>query len=136
MTDHLIAELDRKGLRNFGLGFGAVVAALFGLLLPWLFSTGLPLWPWYLGACMALWSVAAPMTLRPFYRAWMKFGLLLHRVTTPVVLGVVFYGVITPTGLIARLFRSDPLQRDCKEARDSFRVASCPRPRDHMENPF
>ncbi len=136
MADHVIEELDRKGLRNFGVTFGAVIAVLFGLFLPWLFDIGFPLWPWLAGLVFALWGVAAPLTLRPFYRSWMTFGLLLSRITTPLVLGIVYYLVITPTGLVARLFRDDPLQRDSKDSRDSFRTESSPRPPDHMENPF
>lgn len=136
MTNHTIEELDRKGLRKFALTFGAMVVALFGLFFPWVLRSDFPLWPWFLWLLLAAWGVAAPMTLRPFYRAWMKFGLLLSRITTPLVLGIVYYVVITPTGLIARLFRSDPLQRNCKQACDTFRVESPEKPHEHMENPF
>ena len=136
MTNHEIEELDQKGLRNFALTFGAIIAVLFGLLFPWVFTSGFPLWPWLLCLFLAAWGVAAPMTLRPFYFAWMKFGLLLSKITTPLVLGIIYYGVITPTGLIAGLFRKDPLQRNCQQAAETFRVESAQRPREHMENPF
>lgn len=136
MQNVVIETLDRKGLRNFGLTFGAVVVFLFGLVLPWILSTGFPRWPWYLWLALAVWSVTAPMSLQPFYRGWMKFGLLMSRVTTPLIMAIVYYGVIAPTGLIARLFRDDPLQRNCREDRESFRIESTERPREHMENPF
>jgi len=136
MTEHAIEELDRKGLRNFALTFGAMVVALFGLLLPWLLGFAFPVWPWYLWLILAVWGVAAPMTLRPFYRGWMRFGLVMGKITTPLILGIVYYVVITPTGLIAGLFRSDPLKRDCKEAGETFRVESTSKPSQHMENPF
>lgn len=42
---HEIPELDRKGLRQFGLVTGGIVAGLFGLLFPWLLERALPLWP-------------------------------------------------------------------------------------------
>ena len=136
MNNHAIEELDRKGLRNFALTFGAIVVSLFGLFFPWILTSSFPLWPWLLWLFLAAWSVAAPMTLRPFYRAWMKLGLLLSKITTPLVLGIIYYVVITPTGLIAGLFRSDPLQRNCKQASDTFRVESTKKPREHMEKPF
>ena len=136
MNNPPIEELDRRGYRNFGLTFGAIVAILFGLFFPWLLEGRFPLWPWLLLTALGLWGAVAPMTLRPFYRAWMKFGLLLSKVTTPLVLGIVYYGVITPTGLVARLFRSDPLQRDCEQECSSYRVESPQKPHDHMENPF
>ena len=133
---HDIAELDEKGLRNFALAFGGMLAALFGLLFPWLLALSVPLWPWLLWLVLAVWGVAAPKTLRPFYRAWMKFGLLLSRITTPLVLGIFYYAVLTPTGLIAKLFRGDPLQRDCAEPCDTFRVESSEKPPSHMEKPY
>ena len=136
MTNHAIAELDQKGLRNFALTFGAMFVALFGLFFPWIMTSSFPLWPWFLWLFMAVWGVTAAKTLRPFYRAWMKFGLLMSKVTTPLILGIIYYVVITPTAVIARVFRSDQLHRDCKQPCDTFRVESAKKPRDHMENPF
>lgn len=136
MTNHVIEELDQKGLRNFALTFGAVVVVLFGLFFPWVLTSNFPLWPWSLWLFLAVWGFSAPLTVRPFYRAWMKLGLLLSKITTPLFLGIVYYIVITPTGLIARLFRSDPLQRNCTPASDTFRVESSEKSHKHMENPF
>ena len=136
MTDHTIEELDAKGLRSFALTFGAMVVALFGLFFPWVLEGRYPLWPWAVWSALALWGFAAPLTLRPFYRAWMKFGLMMGKITTPLILGIIYYLVITPTGVIASLFRSDPMQRDCQQATDSFRIASVEKPHDHMKNPF
>ena len=50
-----IPELDRAGLRQFGLLMGGFVALVFGLLLPWLFERTLPLWPW--PHCCGVWCV-------------------------------------------------------------------------------
>ncbi|MEH6585160.1 MAG: SxtJ family membrane protein [Halioglobus sp.] len=136
MANHLIEELDQKGYRNFALSFGAIVATLFGVIFPWILAASFPVWPWLLWSILAFWGLLAPMTLRLFYRAWMKFGLLLSKVTTPLVLGIVYYAVITPTGLIASLFRSDPLQRDCKLDCDTYRVKSPQKSHEHMKNPF
>ena len=56
-TVHVIPELDRKGLRDFGLSTGGIVAALFGIFFPWLLERPWPLWPWIvlglLGGCSA-----------------------------------------------------------------------------------
>ncbi|MCX2972001.1 sxtJ [Halieaceae bacterium IMCC8485] len=136
MNNSPIEELDRRGYRNFALTFGTILVILFGLFFPWLLALRFPVWPWLFLLGLGLWGALVPMTLRPFYRIWMKFGLLLSKVTTPLILGVVYYGVITPTGLIARLFRSDPLNRNCEQECSSYRVESQPKPNDHMENPF
>ncbi|KAA6184049.1 sxtJ [Thiohalocapsa marina] len=133
---HVIPELDRKGLRQFALTTGAIVAGLFGLLLPWLFDFGFPLWPWPLAAVLVLWGLLAPNSLRPVYRGWMRIGLLLSRVTTPLILGLVFFLVFVPAGLVMRLTRYDPMRRRPAPQRDSYREPSRPYTPDSMENPY
>ena len=65
----LIPELDRKGYRDFGVTTGAIVAGLFGLFFPWVFGRAFPAeypwWPWALFAVLAVWGLAAPMSLKP-----------------------------------------------------------------------
>ncbi len=71
---HPIPELDRKGLREFGLTTGAIIAALFGALFPWLLERAFPLWPWIILLVLGGWALVAPASLRPVYRLWMRFG--------------------------------------------------------------
>jgi len=52
----------------------------------------------------------APASLRPLNFVWLKFGLLLHRIVNPVIMGVLFYGVFTPFGFVMRLFGADLLR--------------------------
>jgi hypothetical protein len=94
--------------------FGVTFAVVFGLLSAWQFyrhgigtgsviTTGLALA--FLGT-----SVVAPGLLRPLNSLWMKFGLLLHRIVNPVIMGALFFGVFTPYGLTMRLFGADLLR--------------------------
>jgi len=131
-----IPELDRRGLRNFGLTFAGIVAVLFGLLLPWVFGHANPVWPWIVAAIFVLWSLALPKTLRVFYRLWMRFGLLLNAVMSRVILGIVFYLVVLPTGLIFRLRGRDPMRRSFDRNLESYRATSHRVPPEHMERPF
>jgi hypothetical protein len=131
-----IPDLDRKGLRQFALTIGGVVAVLFGVVLPWLFARGFPLWPWIFGAVFAAWGLAAPMTLQPVYRGWMKFGLLLSKVTTPIILGAVFFIAVLPTGLIRRTFGRDPMARKFDSSAQSYRVPSTAYPKENLEKPY
>ena len=48
--------------------------------------------------------------LAPLNRLWMKFGGLLHRFVSPIVLGLLFFVVITPMGLAMRMLGKDPLK--------------------------
>ncbi len=86
----------------------AVVFAVVGL---WPLRDGAgPRW-WAFAAALAFALVAwlRPRLLAPLNRLWTRFGLLLHRVVSPVVMALLFYAVITPFGLVRGLVRRDPL---------------------------
>jgi len=136
VTTHSIPELDARGLRQFALTTGGIVAVLFGLLLPWLFDAGLPYWPWILAAILAVWGLAAPKSLRPAYLGWMRFGLAISRVTTPLILSLVFFLVFTPAGLIMRLTGHDPMQRRLSADTASYREPSRAAAPESMERPY
>jgi hypothetical protein len=132
---HEIKELDRKGLREFALTTAGIVAALFGLFFPWLFERPIPRWPWVIAAVLAAWGLAAPRSLRPVYRGWMHFGLMLSKITTPIIMGIVFFLVITPMGLVRRMLGKDSLARRF-ETTGSYRVPSHKSPVRNLEKPF
>jgi len=132
---HHIEALDRKGLREFALVTGAVIAGLFGLFLPWVFDLQWPTWPWVLAAILIFFGLVAPMWLQPVYRLWMKFGLILNKITTPIIMVIVFYLVITPIGLVRRLVSDDPMARK-SEAETSYRISSKKALAKNMERPF
>jgi len=58
----------------------------------------------------ALVALVKPALLSGLNRLWMKLGLLLGKVVSPIALGILFYAVITPIGLIIRLTGKDPLR--------------------------
>lgn len=123
-------------LRNFGISTGAIVVVLFGLFFPWVFDRALPWWPWALFGILSVWGLLAPATLDPVYRAWMKLGVLISRVTTPIILGVVFFLVIMPLGLIRRLFGRDNLARRFDDSAASYRVESEATDCERLEHPY
>lgn len=133
---HNIPELDRKGLREFGLVTGTIFAALFGLFLPWQLEFSFPIWPWALFAVLAIMALATPMLLRPVYRTWMRFGLLMSRIMTPTVLGIAFFVVIVPTAVLKRLFGRDAMQRKFEASAKTYRVSSKKTSRDSLEKPY
>ncbi|MDJ0926663.1 MAG: SxtJ family membrane protein [Gammaproteobacteria bacterium] len=132
---HEIPELDRKGLREFGITTGAIVAGLFGLFFPWVFERAWPVWPWIVFGVLGAWGLIAPMTLRPVYRGWMRIGLLLSKVMTPLIMGIVFYILITPMALFRKLMGKDSMARDFDDSR-SYRVPSDPPREDYLKRPY
>ena len=131
-----IPELDRKGVRDFGLLTGVTLVLLFGLLVPWLLTSQFPVWPWVIAGVLAVWAVIAPTTLKPIYRLWMKLGLLLSRVTTPLILGVLFFLVIVPISIGMRIVGRDPMARHIDINTKTYRVTSHKAAREKMERPF
>ena len=131
-----IPELNQKGLRNFAWMFAAVVASLFGLILPWLLDLDWPWEPWVIAIVFFAWGLVAPNTLRPFYRLWMRFGFVMNAIMTRIVLGVVFYAVLLPYGLVFRLARKDPMHRTWEHQLSSYLVKSRKTSARHMEKPF
>ena len=137
-SSHTIPELDRKGLREFGLVTGAIVAGIFGVFFPWVFNIQLtewPLWPWALFVVLGIWGLVAPMSLRPVYRLWMRFGLMMSRIVTPLIMGAVFFIVITPVALLWKVIGKDPMARKLDDA-TTYRVSSRKTSAESLKRPF
>ena len=60
--------------------------------------------------------------LAPLKRAWMKLGELLHHVVSPIVLGLIFFGVFAPVGIVMRWFGRDAMCRSWDEAAPTYWV--------------
>ena len=133
---HKIPELDKKGLREFGLTFGAVFVVIFGLFFPWLLERDWPAWPWVVAAPFWALALVYPMWLRWVYRGWMRFGLVASRIMTPLVLGIVFFVMISPMALVMRLVGKDPMRRTLDPKQTSYRVKSTKSPEEKLERPF
>ncbi len=127
---------DRKTLVSFGLLTGGLVAVLFGLLFPWLRASRFPAWPWLVAAALAASALGAPALLAPVHRAWMALGAALGWVNTRVLLGAVFFLVVTPLGALMRMTGRDPLRRKFEPCGGTYRVPSARTPRERMEVPF
>lgn len=102
------APVEMGSERSFGLVF-AVVFALVGL---WPLKDGGDARPWALAIALAflLTALAMPRLLKPLNVLWFRFGLLLHHVVTPVVMGLLFFLTVTPVGLLMRATGKDPLR--------------------------
>ncbi len=131
-----IQPLDTRGYRKFGLTTGAIIIVLFGLLIPWLFSLNYVEWPWILGGVLGLWALLAPTTLKPVYIGWMKFGHIMNWINTRIILGILFYGIILPFGVVMRLFGKDPMQRKLDSRLSSYRVKSQNEDKSNVERPY
>lgn len=114
-----------------------VVFAIIGLW-PLTGGNGVRLWSLGIAGLILAAALIHPVLLAPANRLWMKFGLLLHRITNPIIMGLVFFVAVTPTALILRIMGKDPLQRKIDRDAASYwidRKPPGPEP-DTMTNQF
>ncbi len=130
-------KVDSKKLREFGLLTGAVFVFLFGLLLPWMKSKPYPLWPWILALLLGIPAILKPKVLGPVYQVWMKVGHTLGWINSRIIMGFVFYLMITPMGFLMRKFGKNPLEEHASpKDSNSYKTVLHRREGKHMEVPY
>ena len=127
---------SKTEMRKFGLPMAAVIALLFGLLLPWLFAYTYPRWPWPVAGIFLLAALATPLLLAPVFDAWMRLGHVLGWINSRIILGLMFYTVFLFVAVLMKLLGKDPMARKFDSTLDSYRVPSEVRARNHLEKPF
>jgi len=122
--------------RSFGLLFTLV----FGLVGAWMAWRRVAAYPWWLGASAAtlLVTLVWPSLLAPFNRAWMKLAELLNRIVSPLVLGILFFGLVTPIGFLRRLSGWDPMSSRYDAQAKSYWIERDPPgpPSDSLKNQY
>ena len=130
--DHAATD---KELRQFGLFVGAVFAVIG--LWPLVFrGEPLRLWATGIGGLLVLCGGLLPSVLAPVHKGWMWVGHILGWINTRILLGIVFYGLIAPIGIVFRLMGKDTMRQTFSESSATYRVLRSPRPRSHMKCQF
>lgn len=124
-----------KELRQFGLLVGAVFTVIG--LWPLVFR-GEPvrLWATGIGGLLIASGGAFPSVLAPVHKGWMWIGHILGWINTRILLGIVFYGLVTPIGVVFRLMGKDTMRQAFAESSTTYRVVRSPRPHSHMKYQF
>jgi hypothetical protein len=125
--ENLDKELDFKTSsdRSFGFVF-AFVFFIVGIF-PYFRNGSEPyIWGFITSAIFLLFAIAMPHRLAPLNSIWTKFGLLLQKVISPIVLGAMFFLVITPFGLVMRLMGKDLLRMKLDESTSSYWIPRSP----------
>ena len=101
--------------RSFGIVF--FIVFLIIAIYPLLNDNSIRLWSLIIGIIFLILGIINSKVLTPFNILWMKFGLLLGKIVSPIVMGFVFFGVVTPISIIMKLLRKDLLylKRNKKE---------------------
>lgn len=123
-------DLKRKNDVKMGSerGFGLVFAAVFAIigLLPLVHDGPLRMWSLGVAAGFVAISFIYPRALKPLNILWFKFGLLLYKITNPIVMGVMYYIAVVPIGLLMKVFGKDPLERRFDTQAKSYWIERTP----------
>jgi hypothetical protein len=118
--EQVIAGSDRS--------FGLVMAGAFAVVTAVNAWHAGRIWPWTAGLAVLFLITAGlrPALLNPLNRLWLKFGLLLHRIVNPVIMALLFYGTVLPTGLVLRAMGKDLLRLKREADAESYWIARAP----------
>ena len=121
--------------RSFGFLF-TFVFALIGLT-PWLRGGTVRLWAIAVAGVIGLTALAAPRLLTPLSRLWLRLGLAMHRVVNPLVMGALFYLVVTPFGLVRQAMKKGLTPRLVKDPEAStYWIDRAGQPASRMDQQF
>ena len=109
MAHQIPARLSPAEGRKFGVQVGLAFLVLAALVW-WRGNACVAPWLGGLGGLLVLAGLLIPGLLGPVHRAWMGLALVLSKVTTPIFMGIVFFLVITPVGLLMRGLGKRPLE--------------------------
>ena len=128
---------DKQELRKFGLIMAMVISLLFGLTIPFIGShNAYPLWPWTIASVFVIVSIVHPKLLHQVYKIWMKIGHVLGWINTRIILAVLFFGILTPIGLVLRALGKDPLLKTIEPDVTTYRIPCQPIEPNEFERPF
>ena len=91
--------------------FGIVFFIVLLLLALWPLTKGenINFWFLFFSTIFLILGIMNSKLLTPLNKVWAKFGEILGKIVSPIILAVVFFGIVTPIGLLLRLFRKDVL---------------------------
>jgi predicted membrane metal-binding protein len=119
-SQHIEGSSDR--------GFGLVFAAFFALIAAWpLVHAQAPRWwAFVLAISFAVIAAARPAILNHANRLWTRFGVALGNIVGPIAVGVLYYAIVVPLGLVMRLAGKDPLRLTFDATAQSYWIARRP----------
>ncbi len=132
------SQPTRKELRNFGLMFGVIFT---GIGLYQLYNdtaeTARLVW-WGFGGLFFITGLAVPPVLKPIFTVWMKFAFVLGWVNTRIIITLIFFLVITPIGLVMRVWKSDLLAEKWDKDAETYwhKIERLQSLKEHFERQF
>ena len=107
--------------RSFGIVFFFVF--LIVALWPLINENQIRIWSLIISLIFLILGLMKSKLLYPLNKLWFKFGILLGAVIAPIVMGIVFFLIVTPTGFIMRILRRDLLRKKIDKKKNSYWIA-------------
>lgn len=133
MTSSSSTEFTAADGRKFAFPVGVAFLLLASLLF-WREKDTLWRVAGGLGGALVVAGLFVPGYLGPVYRGWMKMALAISKITTPIFMGIVYFAVLAPTGLIMRLFGKKPIRHEPENG--SFWKGTSGRPKSDLRRQF
>jgi Na+/proline symporter len=118
--------------RNFGIVFFIVFFLI--AFYPLTKNNNIILWSLFVAFIFLILGILNSKLLTPLNKIWFKFGLILGKIVSPFVMAIIFFFVVTPTGIFMRLFRKDLLNLKFN-TKDSYWIKKN-EPKSKMKNQF
>lgn len=128
-------EKSKKEYKNFGIIVGVILFFIFGIIVPYYKYLKINYYFLTTGIVLIFLSLTLPNLLKYPYQLWMKVGEVLGWINTRILLGVVFFIVLFPIGILLFLFGKRPIRINKLES-ETFKQKSIERTWNHYEKPF
>ncbi len=103
----LMKDINKSSNKNFGIVF-FVVFFLIGVY-PLIYNDEINFWALSISFIFLILGLIKSRLLTPLNNLWFKFGILLGKIMSPFIMGAIFFLVVTPIGLLLKLFNKDVL---------------------------
>jgi|TARA_B110000238_G_scaffold90949_1_gene99661 hypothetical protein len=102
-----IKNNNKPSNKNFGIVF--FIVFLLVAFYPLTFNGEIKIWSLLISLIFLLLGIMNSKILTPLNKTWHKFGIILGKIVSPIIMGIIFFLVVTPIGLIMRVFKKDIL---------------------------
>ena len=125
-------KIKTSSNKSFGIVF--FIVFLIISLYPLIKDGNLRLWSLIVSLIFLILGLINSTILTPLNRLWFKFGIFLGKIVSPIILGTIFFLIVTPTGLLLRLFGKDVI--NLKYNKDNSYWIKKTGPKSNMKDQF
>jgi hypothetical protein len=136
MKQTLLGKNDHKGLRRFAAMMMWAFPLFFSLLIPWLFSYSLQWWPLVVSLVFALLYAFTPGLIYYPYRGWMALAGVIGWINTRLILGITYYGLILPIGILLRVTGKLQYKHSVRAGDSYYLPSESTSDKERLERPF